>query len=82
MHFLIVKLFSFGAGPIGITDPYEDKWITVSDSGVPDSGQGVFALREIPKGRCASMYTGLIYNAGQVEANPNNDSNLRKIISH
>jgi hypothetical protein len=31
---------SFGAGPVGLIDPYEKKWVTVEDSSVPNSGQG------------------------------------------
>ena len=49
---------SFGAGPASIVDPYERKWVVVADSGVPDSGQGVFAKKDIPRYRCTSMYSG------------------------
>ncbi len=49
---------SFGAGPVGLVDPYELKWVEVEDSSVPDSGQGVFARRDIPQYRCTSMYSG------------------------
>ena len=50
---------SFGAGPVGIVDPYETKWVHVADSSVPDSGAGVFARKEIPEFRCTSMYSGI-----------------------
>ena len=49
---------SFGAGPEGVIDPYERKWVEVADSSVPDSGQGVFAKRDFPQFRCTSMYSG------------------------
>ena len=49
---------SFGAGPAGLVDPYERKWVEVEDSSVPASGQGVFARRDIPQFRCTSMYSG------------------------
>ena len=51
---------SFGAGPEGIVDPYESKWVEVAVSTAPNSGEGVFAKKDIPKLQCTSMYSGKI----------------------
>jgi len=52
---------SFGAGPVGVIDPYERKWLKLSASGIPNSGQGVFAKRDVPQERAVSLYSGFLY---------------------
>ena len=48
--------------------PYERKWLEVRQSGLPDSGEGVFALRDIPSGRCVGLYTGLMFNGEEEQS--------------
>ena len=38
---------SFGAGPSGVRDPFERKWLTLGQSAIPNSGEGNF-LRKYP----------------------------------
>jgi hypothetical protein len=52
---------SFGAGPDGVIDPYERKWLKLSSSGIPNSGQGVFAERDVPQERTISLLSGFVY---------------------
>ena len=41
---------SFGGGaPLGIPDPYEFKTVKLGLSTIPKSGNGVIAVRDIPK---------------------------------
>ena len=55
---------SFGAGPPGVIDPYERKSVRLTQSSIPDSGEGVFALRDFPESRCTCMYSGFLYDRG------------------
>ncbi len=53
---------SFGGGaPLGIVDPYELKTVRMTLSSVEGSGEGVFALRDIPKGRFSCLYSLFYY---------------------
>ena len=54
---------SFGAGPDGVIDPYERKTVKVSQSTVPESGDGVFAIRDLPPHRCTSYFNGFLYDS-------------------
>ena len=42
-------------------DPYEVKTVKLAPSTQPNSGQGVFLLRDIPEGRFACMYSLYLY---------------------
>ena len=53
---------SFGAGPHGVVDPYERKFVRVAESSIPESGEGVFALRDFPPVRVTCWYSGYLYN--------------------
>ena len=64
---------SFGAGPPGVVDPYERKWLKLSNSNIPNSGQGVFALKDIPANRSATLFSGLLFREGE-EMNLNLDA--------
>jgi hypothetical protein len=55
---------SFGAGPPGVMDPYERKSVKLTQSNIPNSGEGVFALRDFPETRCTCMYSGFLYDEG------------------
>ena len=56
---------SFGAGPYGVSDPYERKSVQVAESTIPESGEGVMALRDFPAERCTSFYSGFLYDEGE-----------------
>ena len=56
---------SFGAGPPGVMDPFERKWVELTDSKVPGAGQGVF-LKQKPLGEMyVSLYSGYLYDREQ-----------------
>ncbi len=50
---------------IGIVDPYERKWLKISKSSVPESGLGVFALKDIPANRTVAFYSGFLFKVGE-----------------
>jgi hypothetical protein len=56
---------SFGAGPVGVIDPYERKWLKLQASGIPNSGQGIFATRDVPANRTISLYAGFLYRTDE-----------------
>ena len=49
----------------GVVDPYERKWLKVGISSVPESGEGVFAQRDIPANRSLSLYSGFLFRSGE-----------------
>ena len=55
---------SFGGGVAdglyGVVDPYEKKWLKVSTSSIPNSGQGLLATRDIPTNRTVSLCSGFV----------------------
>ena len=51
---------SFGGVP-GFQDPYEEEAVLIAESGIPNSGKGLFANRFMEKGTLASIYTGYRY---------------------
>lgn len=55
---------SYGAGPYGINDPYERKSVQIAESSIPQSGEGVFAIRSFPAKRCSCYCSGFLYNYG------------------
>jgi hypothetical protein len=56
---------SFGAGPVGVIDPYERKWLKLQASGIPNSGQGVFVTRDVPANRTISLFSGFLYRTDE-----------------
>ena len=52
---------SFGAGPPGVLDPYERKWLEVKPASNPEMGQGVFTKRDLKKGMLFTAYVGFVY---------------------
>eukprot|EP00095_Tigriopus_kingsejongensis_P002319 maker-scaffold347_size200506-snap-gene-0.25 protein:Tk02319 transcript:maker-scaffold347_size200506-snap-gene-0.25-mRNA-1 annotation:"hypothetical protein BRAFLDRAFT_120570" len=56
---------SFGAGPEGVPDPFEVKWVELKNSTIPGSGEGVY-LKQKPLGdHYLCFYDGFIYNEEQ-----------------
>ena len=55
---------SFGSGPHGVLDPYERKSVKIAASSIPESGEGVYAVKDFPAESCTCYYSGLIYNVG------------------
>ena len=55
---------SFGGGLRdgleGVVDPYERKLVRVSTSSVPNSGLGVFAIKDILIKRTTNLYSGFV----------------------
>ena len=49
---------SFGSSDPGLRDPYESAYISVGRSGIEDSGQGVFAVTDLPPGSLAAVFNG------------------------
>jgi len=53
---------TFGGGvPLDVRDPYEVKQVKLGPSAIPNSGEGVIAVRDIPRTRMATMYSMLLY---------------------
>ena len=53
---------SFGGGaPLGVVDPYELKTVKLAPSQIPNSGDGVIAIRDIPQYRFSCMYSMFLY---------------------
>ena len=55
---------SYGAGPPGVPDPYERKWLELRTATNPKMGQGVFMKKDAKKGVFISIYHGLVYRRG------------------
>ena len=59
---------SWGAGNSkDIQDPFELKNVNLSMSSVPNSGEGVFARRDLPKLKPASFYSMFFFTKEQTE---------------
>ncbi len=53
---------TFGGGaPLWVRDPYEVKTVKLAPSSIPNSGEGVFLIRDMPKYRFASLYSMFLY---------------------
>ena len=52
---------SFGAGPPGIRDPYEQKWLVHRESKIAGGGEGVFSKRDLKLGELAAIFSGYVY---------------------
>ena len=57
---------SFGAGPPGVPDPFENKMVDLRLSTIPNSGQGVFLKKDAKKGTVVSLYNGYVYTREQL----------------
>ena len=55
---------SYGAGPEGVVDPYERKRVLVAQSTIPNSAEGVFALKDFPASCCTCYYSGFLFDHG------------------
>ena len=59
---------SWGAGNSkDIQDPFELKNVKLTMSSVPNSGEGVFARRDLPKFKPASFYSMFMFTSEQAE---------------
>ena len=56
---------SYGAGPIGVIDPYERKSVQITPSSVHQAGEGVFAQKDFPADCCTCYYSGFLYDHGE-----------------
>ena len=56
---------SFGAGPVGIRDPYEEAMVELRMSNIPGSGDGVFIKKNATKGMVVSLYNGFVFDKEQ-----------------
>ena len=52
---------SFGSGPQGVLDPYENKWLELRAATSLDMGEGVFTKRDIGPNTLVSSYNGFVY---------------------
>ena len=55
---------SFGGGsnvPLGSGDPYETKTVRLGTSSVPNSGDGVFLIRDVPAYKVVALYSLFLY---------------------
>ena len=57
---------SFGAGPRGIRDPYEEKWLELRASKNAGAGEGVYSKRALMAGELAAIYSGYVYTTAQL----------------
>ena len=55
---------SFGGGaPLHVRDPYEVKTAKLGPSTIPNSGEGVILLKDVPRLRFANMYSLFMYKS-------------------
>ena len=52
---------SYGAGPPGVLDPYEKKWLELRKAGNTKMGEGVFIKRDVEEGVIVSSYNGFVF---------------------
>jgi hypothetical protein len=72
---------SYGAGPPGVLDPYEKKWLELRNASNPKIGESVFIKRDAQKEVIISSYTGFIFgehNGEQSIYNQNCGMNITK----
>ena len=55
---------SYGAGPPGVRDPNERKWLELKPSNIA-AGEGVFINRDVEPNMFVSTYSGFTYNPEQ-----------------
>ena len=72
---------SYGAGPPGVLDPYEEKWLALREATDPNMGQGIYALKDFKEGELVASYHGFVFGKsnGQFEIyNKNCGMNVTK----
>ena len=52
---------SFGGGPKGVMDPFEQKWLELKIASNPKMEEGVFAKRDFKKGELTAIYNGFMF---------------------
>ena len=64
---------SFGSGPPGAFDPYEQKWLELRAANIENMGQGVFTKRDLDPYTLVSSYNGFVFhkNSGEHESYSN-----------
>ena len=58
---------SYGAGPRGILDPYERKWLELKTADNPKMGEGVFLKRDAKAGVFVSSYHGFVFGQNNTQ---------------
>ena len=53
---------SFGAGPVGVLDPYEKDLLELRNSSIPNAGKGLFLRKNVTKNMVVSFYCGFYYD--------------------
>ena len=53
---------SFGGGSLEVGDPFELKNAVIKQSSVPNSGKGIFAIRDLPENVPACYFSLYLYN--------------------
>ena len=53
---------SFGSGPWGAFDPYEQKWLELRAANIKKMGQGVFTKRDLEPNTLVSSYNGFVFD--------------------
>ena len=56
---------SFGAGPMGVLDPYENSMAEMRVSKIPNAGDGVFIKKNVTKNMVVLLYSGFYYDKEQ-----------------
>ena len=59
---------SFGGGLKDGLDPFERKWVQLTTSSIPNSGQGILAARDIPINGTMSLYSGFLFRTEEEKA--------------
>ena len=57
---------SFGAGPIGIIDPFERSLLDLKKSSITNSGEGIYVKKDVKEGMLVALYSGYLYNEEQM----------------
>ena len=56
---------SWGGGSKDIRDPYEAKNVVLKESSIPNSGEGVYAIKDLPPKKPAAFLSMFFYNMEQ-----------------
>ena len=56
---------SWGGGSKDIRDPYEAKNVVLKESSIPNSGEGVYAVKDLPPQKPAAFLSMFLYNMEQ-----------------
>ena len=66
---------SFGAGPVGVPDPYEESMVDLRVSSIPECGEGIFIKKDVEKDMIVSFYNGFVFDKEQQQIYENNCAN-------